>query len=101
MFKSSKVKEDKRVIGQVIRAHLEKSKLSRPHQEVKFTFMFGDGVDDLGFVFDTAMLEGIITQPKKGTYKFGDTEVRGKDAFKAAMSDDQELLDGIWEKLSE
>lgn len=104
LFKGTKHKDkrdSKLVTGQRIRASLEKSKLSKPHRQVEFDFMYGDGIDESGFLFDLALSEGVISQPKKGVYEFDDLSIHGRPKFVKAIEDNENLFDLLWGELSE
>lgn len=104
LFKGAKHKDksdSKKVLGQRIRASLEKSKLSKPHRQVEFDFMYGDGVDEAGFLFDLALAENIIKQPKRGTYEFDGVSKSGRPRFVKAIEEDDDLFNAIWSELGD
>lgn len=72
-----------RVVSYTIRATIEKSKLTKPFQDVYFSFDLATGaIDDLQFLIDTAIDLGIIVNSKGHQWDYEGHQCRGKMAIK-------------------
>lgn len=78
----------KRTRQQIIKATVEKSKLSKPHNEVFFTFDFESAeVDTLGYLINRCVEEGLITKSGQSWKVKGKANgVRGFDAFRQTVT---------------
>lgn len=66
----SEIKKVNRTVAFTIKATIEKSKLTKPFQDVYFRFDLEKGaVDELQFLIDIAIDKGIITNPKGQTWQ--------------------------------
>ena len=85
--------DGKRTIAQKFMATLDKSKLSKPHEVVWFDWMLTEGghVDDVGFLIGRGLAAGIITQPSKTMWKYGNVKVNGRENFLNKMRKDEAL----------
>lgn len=98
VYDGEKWVKSKVIVAQKIRATLEKSKLTAPHQDVLFQFDLKQGaVDEDLFLFSRALQQGAIVQPSKGTYQVLDWEGswRGKDNLIAEIRSNQDLVDHL------
>lgn len=78
--------------GQVYKAELQKSKLSKPFKEVWFTWSYDTGQIDLpGFLIAQLLESGDIVV-KGNTWTYGNIKVVGREKFKTAISADPELV---------
>lgn len=85
----------KEQIGQKFKAIVEKSKLSKPFRDVYFTWDYETGeIDEVGFLIALGLEAGIITQ-SGAAWGFEGETWRGKDKFKTAVTEDQNLQDRI------
>lgn len=89
-------KQSTKTIAYTIRATIEKSKLTRPFQDVYFRFDLAEGkVDDLQFLVDTGIDKGIITNPKGHSWEYKGIQCRGKAAIPEMM-----IKNGLQEALA-
>jgi recombination protein RecA len=87
-YTGEKWQSSKEQIGQVFRAEILKSKLSKPFREVWFTWNLETGdIDLVGFLIAQGMELGLITQ-KGSSWEYDGMKVIGKDKFKAALNAD-------------
>jgi len=78
----SDTKQSHKTVAYTIRATIEKSKLTRPFQDVYFRFDLSTGmVDDVQFLVDTGIDQGLITNPKGHTWEYEGATCRGKAAI--------------------
>lgn len=98
----------RRTTGQKIKSTLEKSKLSRPEQEVWFEFSLETGqVDEVGYIMGWGIENGYIeTYGKKGGgYKIetdeGEIRAMGREKFKVKLAAEEELVAWFRETMTE
>jgi recombination protein RecA len=76
-----KLATGKELIAQEYRASLDKSKLNRPHREIRFAWSLTDGsVDEVAFYIAQAIELGLVTV-KGSMWRMKHKSVRGRDAF--------------------
>lgn len=81
--------------GQVYKAELQKSKLSKPFKEVWFTWSYDTGQIDLpGFLIAQGLESGVISV-KGNTWSYDGMKVVGREKFKTALSNDIEKLEEL------
>ena len=79
-------KQTTKTTAYTIRATIEKSKLTKPFQDVYFRFDLNTGtVDDVQFLVDTAIDRGVITNTKGHTWEFEGHTAKGKGAIPAMI----------------
>lgn len=92
-------KQSTKTTAYTIRATIEKSKLTRPFQDVYFRFDLATGsVDDVQFLVDTGIDQGIITNTKGHQWEYEGHQCRGKAAIPQMVRDhhlESTLLDAI------
>lgn len=87
----------KETTGWKVRATLEKSKLSKPHREVLFTFDLTTGrVDESRWLVAQMIEQGGITR-SGASYQFGDESWRGIEAVVGAVKDSESLQETMKE----
>ncbi len=102
--KIGNIEEGDKVIGSRHRVKVKKNKVAPPFREAEFE-MDSNGISRTGDVVDIGVQEGIME--KAGSfYKYqGEVLAQGKEATKARLADDKELLKKIekeiWEKIKE
>lgn len=95
MWDGDKMTNTKEQVGQKFKATIEKSKLSKPFRDVYFTWDLVTGqIDTVGFLIAQGLEAGVITQ-KGAAWEFAGTTWRGKDKFKAAVMENQQMQDAI------
>ena len=79
-------KQSTKTTAYTIRATIEKSKLTRPFQDVYFRFDLHSGqVDDVQFLVDTAIDLGVIINTKGHTWEYEGHSAKGKAAIPAMV----------------
>lgn len=100
--KIGNIEEGDKIIGSRHRVKVKKNKVAPPFKEAEFE-MDSNGISRTGDVVDIGVQEGIME--KSGSfYKYqGEVLAQGKEATKAKLSEDKDLLKKIekeiWEKI--
>ena len=75
--------------------------MAPPFRKAEFDIMYGQGVSKVGEILDLAVDHGIVK--KSGSwFSYGDTKLgQGRDAVKALIKDNPELMDELEAKIFE
>jgi len=100
--RSTQIKDtDGRVLGNKTRVKVVKNKVAPPFKTAEFDIMYGEGISKIGEILDLGVTYEIIK--KSGSwFSYGETKLgQGRDAVKALLKDNPELLDELEEKIKE
>lgn len=99
--KASQIKEGDEVIGTRTKVKIVKNKVAPPFKKAEFDIMYGEGISKVGEIVDMGVELGVIK--KSGSwFSYGDTKLgQGRDAVKAILKDNQELMDELEAKIVE
>ena len=98
--RSTQIKEtDGTVMGNKTRVKVVKNKVAPPFKMCEFDIMYGEGISKVGEILDVAVEQEIVK--KSGSwFSYGDTKLgQGRDAVKALIKDNPELMDELEEKV--
>ncbi|WP_224484279.1 recombinase RecA [Robertkochia aurantiaca] len=89
------------VSGNKTRVKVVKNKVAPPFKSAEFDIMYGEGISRVGEILDLGVDFDIIK--KSGSwFSYGDTKLgQGRDAVKALLKDNPELLEELEEKIKE
>jgi recombination protein RecA len=95
------IKEGDNIIGNRTRVKVVKNKVAPPFQQAEFDILYGEGVSKIGEIIDLGVDNNIIK--KSGSwFSYGDTKLgQGRDAVKALLHDNPELMEEIETKVRE
>lgn len=87
------------VLGNKTRVKVVKNKVAPPFKTAEFDIMYGEGVSKVGEVLDIAVEHEVVK--KSGSwFSYDDTKLgQGRDAVKAIIKDNPELMDELEEKI--
>ena len=87
------------VMGNKTRVKVVKNKVAPPFKLAEFDIMYGQGISKVGEILDIAVEHDIIK--KAGSwFSYDDTKLgQGRDAVKALIKDNPELMDELEEKV--
>lgn len=87
------------VLGNKTRVKVVKNKVAPPFKLAEFDIMYGEGVSKVGEILDIAVEHEVIK--KSGSwFSYQDTKLgQGRDAVKAIIKDNPELMDELEEKI--
>ncbi|WP_053989967.1 recombinase RecA [Mangrovimonas sp. TPBH4] len=94
--RSTQIKEsDGNVAGSKTRVKVVKNKVAPPFKTAEFDIMYGEGISKVGEVLDIAVEHDIVK--KSGSwFSYEDTKLgQGRDAVKALIKDNPELMDEL------
>ncbi|GGI56343.1 recombinase RecA [Winogradskyella haliclonae] len=100
--RSTQIKDsNSTVMGNKTRVKVVKNKVAPPFKMAEFDIMYGEGVSKVGEILDIAVEHDIIK--KSGSwFSYDDTKLgQGRDAVKALIKDNPELMDELEEKVRE
>lgn len=100
--RSTQIKDaDGRVQGNKTRVKVVKNKVAPPFKTAEFDIMYGEGISKIGEILDLGVAYEIIK--KSGSwFSYGDTKLgQGRDAVKALLRDNPELLEELEDKIKE
>jgi recombination protein RecA len=98
--RSTQIKNtDGGVMGNKTRVKVVKNKVAPPFRLCEFDIMYGEGISKVGEILDVAVEQEIIK--KSGSwFSYGDTKLgQGRDAVKALIKDNPELMDELEQKV--
>jgi len=99
--RSSQIKIGDDVAGNRVKVKIVKNKVAPPFKRAEFDVMYGEGISRSGEIIDMGVDAGIIK--KSGSwFSYGETKLgQGRDAVKALIEDNPELMDELEAKLKE
>jgi recombination protein RecA len=100
--RSTQIKDsDSRVLGNKTRVKVVKNKVAPPFKSVEFDIMYGQGISKVGEIIDLGVDFEIIK--KSGSwFSYDDTKLgQGRDAVKALLLDNPELMDELEQKIKD
>ncbi len=100
--RSTQIKStDGDVAGNKTRVKVVKNKVAPPFRSAEFDIMYGQGISKVGEILDIGVEYEIIK--KSGSwFSYGDSKLgQGRDAVKALLLDNPELLEELEEKIKE
>ncbi|RZN84558.1 MAG: recombinase RecA [Winogradskyella sp.] len=98
--RSTQIKDsNSTVMGNKTRVKVVKNKVAPPFKMAEFDIMYGEGISKVGEILDIAVEHDIIK--KSGSwFSYDDTKLgQGRDAVKALIKDNPELMDELEEKV--
>ena len=98
--RSTQIKEsDGSVAGNKTRVKVVKNKVAPPFKTAEFDIMYGEGISKVGEIIDIAVDNDIVK--KSGSwFSYEDTKLgQGRDAVKALLKDNPELMEELEEKV--
>ncbi len=98
--RSTQIKNtDGSVMGNKTRVKIVKNKVAPPFRMCEFDIMYGAGISKVGEILDVAVEHDIVK--KSGSwFSYGETKLgQGRDAVKALIKDNPELMDELEEKV--
>ncbi|MDO1502246.1 recombinase RecA [Winogradskyella maritima] len=98
--RSTQIKDsNSTAMGNKTRVKVVKNKVAPPFKMAEFDIMYGEGISKVGEVLDIAVEHEIIK--KSGSwFSYDDTKLgQGRDAVKALIKDNPELMDELEEKV--
>jgi recombination protein RecA len=97
--KIQQIKEGEEILGTRTRVKVVKNKLAPPFKKAEFDIMYGEGISLTGEVVDLGV-ELEIVKKSGSWFSYGDTKLgQGRDAVKALIRDNPELLQELKEKI--
>ncbi|MBT8256877.1 MAG: recombinase RecA [Bacteroidia bacterium] len=100
--RSTQIKDsNNNVLGNKTRVKVVKNKVAPPFKMAEFDIMYGVGISKVGEILDIAVEHDIIK--KSGSwFSYQDTKLgQGRDAVKALIKDNPELMDELEQKIKE
>ena len=95
------VKKGDEVIGNQVRVKIVKNKVAPPFRRAEFEIMFGEGISRTGEVLDLAINMDIIQKSGSWFSYNGDKLAQGRDAVKALLKDNPDLMDELEKRITE
>ena len=94
------VKSGEEVLGNRTRVKVVKNKLAPPFQVAEFDIRYGEGIDSLGDLLDTAAAKGVVE--KSGAYyAFGGERIgQGREKARTTLLENAELRDAVTRALA-
>ncbi|EGV43067.1 recombinase RecA [Bizionia argentinensis JUB59] len=100
--RSTQIKDtDGNVQGNKTRVKVVKNKVAPPFRLAEFDIMYGEGISKVGEILDIAV-EYEVVKKAGSWFSYGDTKLgQGRDAVKALIKDNPELMDELETKIKE
>ena len=95
------IKQGEQILGSRTRVKVVKNKVAPPFKNAEFDIMYGKGISLSGDILDCAVTAGIVK--KSGSwYSYGGDRIgQGREAVKAYLEDNPELMNKIRSELME
>ena len=99
--RASQIKEGEDPIGNRTRVKVVKNKVAPPFKKAEFDIMYGGGISKVGEIIDLGVELNVIA--KSGSwFSYGETRLgQGRDAVKAIIADNPELMEELEQKIKE
>ncbi|MCO5261061.1 MAG: recombinase RecA [Crocinitomicaceae bacterium] len=99
--RASQIKDGEEVIGNRVKVKVVKNKVAPPFKKAEFDIMYGEGISKIGEIIDLGVDLNIVK--KSGSwFSYGETKLgQGRDAVKALIQDNPELMDELENKIKE
>jgi recombination protein RecA len=99
--RSSQIKDGDEVIGNRTKVKIVKNKVAPPFRRAEFDIMYGQGISKVGEILDLGVELDIVK--KSGSwFSYGETRLgQGRDAVKAIIKDNPELMEELENKIKE
>lgn len=99
--RSSQIKDGEEVTGNRTKVKIIKNKVAPPFKTAEFDIMYGEGISKVGEILDLAV-EFEIVKKSGSWFSYSDTKLgQGRDAVKAIIKDNPELMDELEAKIKE
>jgi len=99
--RKAQIKQGDTMIGNQVRVKVVKNKVAPPFSECEFDIMYNQGISKQADVLNVGVNLGIINKAGN-TYTFGDTKLGiGKEAVKAFLKDNENIMKEIRDKVVE
>jgi recombination protein RecA len=97
----AQIKDGENILGNRTKVKVVKNKVAPPFQKAEFDIMYGEGISKVGEIIDLGVEFDIIK--KSGSwFSYGETKLgQGRDAVKAILLDNPELMDELEQKIVE
>lgn len=99
--RANQIKEGEDVVGNRVKVKIVKNKVAPPFRKSEFDIMYGEGISKVGEIIDLGVDLNILK--KSGSwFSYGETRLgQGRDAVKAIIHDNPELMDELELKIKE
>ena len=95
------VKRGEAVIGNRVRARVQKNKVAAPFQTAEFEILFDRGIDKVGEYIDHAIKQGHIVRRGSHYYRNDSSIGQGREGLRTRLNEDQELMEAIQQEVQE
>jgi len=99
--RSTQIKDGDKVMGNRTKVKIVKNKVAPPFRRAEFEILYGQGISKSGEIIDLGVEMNIIN--KSGSwFSYGDTKLgQGRDAVRALIEDNPELMEELETKIKE
>jgi recombination protein RecA len=91
-----KITKGEEIVGNLVRVKVVKNKVAPPFKETEFEIRYGEGIDKISSLVDTAVKYGVIDKAGAWFKRNGENLGQGREGVKELLQNDKKLLNDVW-----
>ncbi|MBE2280770.1 MAG: recombinase RecA [Ignavibacteriaceae bacterium] len=94
-----KITKGEDIVGNLVRVKVVKNKVAPPFKETEFEIRYGEGIDKISSLVDSAVKYGVIEKAGAWFKRNGENLGQGKEGLKELLKNDKKLLKEVWDEV--
>ncbi|MBI4434340.1 recombinase RecA [Candidatus Uhrbacteria bacterium] len=93
--RSAQIKQNEKVIGNIVKVKVSKNKVAPPFRQCEFEIMYNEGISVTGDLLELGVQEGVL-EKRGNSYAWGEVKLgMGREAAKATLRQDPKLMTSL------